>query len=46
MRALFERDVDVYHFSYGGWLLGLTTGLPSKNVMLRIRQITAAARVR
>jgi len=44
MRALFERDVDIYHFSYGGWLLGLTTGLPSKNVMLRIRQTTAAAR--
>lgn len=44
MRTLFERDVDVYHFSYGGWLLGLTTGLPSKNVMLRIRQVTAAAR--
>jgi CRISP-associated protein Cas1 len=44
MRALFERDVDVFHFSYGGWLLGMTTGLPSKNVMLRIRQTTAAAR--
>ena len=44
MRSLFERDIDVFHFSYGGWLLGLTTGLPSKNVMLRIRQSTAAAR--
>jgi CRISPR-associated protein Cas1 len=44
MRTLFERDVDVFHFSYGGWLLGLTTGLPSKNVMLRIRQVTAASR--
>jgi len=44
MRALFEREVDVFHFSYGGWLLGLSTGLPSKNVMLRIRQTTAAAR--
>jgi len=44
MRSLFERDIDVFHFSYGGWLLGLTTGLPSKNVMLRIRQTTAAAR--
>lgn len=44
LRSLFERDVDVFHFSYGGWLLGLTTGLPSKNVMLRIRQTTAAAR--
>jgi CRISPR-associated protein Cas1 len=44
MRTLFERDIDVFHFSYGGWLLGLTTGLPSKNAMLRIRQTTAAAR--
>ena len=44
MRSMFERDIDVFHFSYGGWLLGLTTGLPSKNVMLRIRQTTAAAR--
>ena len=44
MRSLFERDIDVFHFSYGGWLLGLSTGLPSKNVMLRIRQTTAAAR--
>ncbi len=44
MRSLFERDIDVFHFSYGGWLLGMTTGLPSKNVMLRIRQVTAAAR--
>src|SRR6201996_1766453 len=34
MRSLFERDIDVFHFSYGGWLLGLSTGLPSKNVML------------
>ena len=44
LRAMFERDIDVFHFSYGGWLLGMTTGLPSKNVMLRIRQTTAAAR--
>ena len=42
--TLLERDANVYHFSYGGWLIGLTTGLPSKNVMLRIRQTTAAAR--
>jgi CRISP-associated protein Cas1 len=44
MRALFEREVEVFHFTYGGWLLGLSAGLPSKNVMLRIRQTTAAAR--
>lgn len=44
LRTLFQRDVDVFHFSYGGWLLGLSTGLPSKNVMVRIRQMSAAAR--
>jgi CRISP-associated protein Cas1 len=44
MRALFEREVDVFHLTYGGWLAGLSTGLPSKNVMLRIRQTTEAAR--
>lgn len=43
-RALLDRDIDVFHFSYGGWLLGLTTGLSSKNAMLRIRQTMAAAR--
>lgn len=44
LRTLFEQDIDVFHFSSGGWLLGMTTGLPAKNVMLRIRQTTAAAR--
>jgi CRISPR-associated protein Cas1 len=44
MRRLFDRDTDVFHFSYGGWLAGVSTGLPSKNVMLRIRQTTTAAR--
>ncbi len=43
-RALFDAEIDVFHFSYGGWLLGLSTGLPGKNAMLRIRQVTAAAR--
>ena len=46
MRELFSRDVDVFHLTGRGWLLGLTTGLPSKNVMLRIRQTTAAAQGR
>jgi CRISPR-associated protein Cas1 len=44
LRSLFERGIEVFHFSYGGWLLGVTSGLPSKNVMLRIRQTTAASR--
>lgn len=44
MRGLFERGVSVFHFTYGGWLTGVSTGLPGKNVMLRIRQAGAAAR--
>lgn len=43
-RTLFEHNIDTFHFSYGGWLQGVSTGLPSKNVMLRIRQAGAAAR--
>jgi CRISP-associated protein Cas1 len=42
-RTLIDRDVDVFHFTYGGWLIGMTTGLPSKNVTLRMRQLGAAA---
>jgi CRISPR-associated protein Cas1 len=44
MRTLFDNDVPVFHFSYGGWLQGISSGLPSKNVMLRMRQLGAAAR--
>jgi CRISP-associated protein Cas1 len=44
LRSLLNRDVGVFHFSYGGWLLGVTTGLPARNVMLRIRQVTTASR--
>ena len=35
MRALFGNGIGVFHFSYGGWLQGISTGLPGKNVMLR-----------
>lgn len=44
LRTLIERDIDVFYFTYGGWLQGLSTGLPAKNVMLRVRQTTTAAR--
>ncbi len=43
MRTLFDRGIDVFHFTYGGWLSGVSTGMPSKNVMLRMRQARAAA---
>jgi CRISPR-associated protein Cas1 len=44
LRALLDADISVFHFTYGGWLVGTTTGLPSRNVMLRIRQVGTAAR--
>jgi CRISPR-associated protein Cas1 len=43
VRSLIERDIDIFYFTYGGWLVGMTTGLPTKNVMLRIRQTARAA---
>mgnify|MGYP002621953900 FL=1 len=43
VRTLIERDIDIFYFTYGGWLMGMTTGLPTKNVMLRIRQTARAA---
>jgi hypothetical protein len=39
---MFDRDINVFHFRYGGSLTGISTGLPGRNVMLRIRQVTAA----
>lgn len=44
MRTLFDRGINVFHFTYGGWLAGVSTGIPGKNVMLRIRQAGMAAR--
>jgi CRISPR-associated protein Cas1 len=43
MRTLFARDVPVMWFSTGGWLSGVATGLPGKNVQLRRRQYAIAA---
>ena len=43
LRELSERGVPVCHFSYGGWLNAITTGLIHKNVELRIRQFAVAA---
>lgn len=44
MRTLLDCGAEVFHYSYGGWLQAITTGLPGKNVHLRIRQTTTAAR--
>jgi CRISP-associated protein Cas1 len=44
LRTFFDAEVSVFHFTYGGWLSGISTGLPSKNINLRIRQSVAAVR--
>lgn len=41
-RELLDRGIPVCHFSYGGWLKGVTWGMGHKNVDLRIRQFAAA----
>jgi CRISPR-associated protein Cas1 len=38
---LMSRDVPILWFSFGGWLRGITEGLPSKHVELRRRQVHA-----
>lgn len=38
LRELMDRDVPIVHFTGGGWFRGITHGMPSKNVDLRIRQ--------
>ncbi|MCY3635951.1 MAG: CRISPR-associated endonuclease Cas1 [bacterium] len=43
MRAMFDQQVPVCWFSYGGWFQGIAHGLPSKHVDLRRRQVAIAA---
>lgn len=43
IRALAEREIPIFHHSYGGWLMAVTTGLPHRNVELRSRQYRLAA---
>jgi CRISPR-associated protein Cas1 len=42
IREMMARDIPVCWFSYGGWFAGIAEGLPSKNVELRIRQVSRA----
>lgn len=43
LAELFRRDIPVFHFSAYGWLRGMSHGLPSKNVNVRIRQALKVA---
>ncbi len=38
LRELTARGIPVCYFSWGGWFQAITTGMPHKNVELRIRQ--------
>ena len=42
LSVLMDRGIPVCHFSYGGWLRGITVGQTHKNIELRIKQFTAA----
>ena len=39
IRELLRNEVPICYFSYGGWFSGMTTGLPSKHVELRRKQV-------
>lgn len=43
VRELVERGIAVCHFTYGGWLAAMTTGLTHNNIALRIEQFAVAA---
>lgn len=42
VRALAEREIPIFHLTYGGWLAAVTTGVPHRNVELRARQYRVA----
>ena len=42
VREFLDRGVPICHFSYGGWLKGVTWGMAHKNVDLRMHQFAAA----
>jgi CRISPR-associated protein Cas1 len=43
LRACFDAGIPVLWLTAGGWLSGFASGMPSKNVTVRMRQHRAAA---
>ena len=41
-REMLDRNIPICHFTYGGWLKGVTHGIGHKNVELRIKQFALA----
>ncbi len=42
LRSLAEREIPVFHHTYGGWLVAVTSGVPQRNVELRVEQYRVA----
>ncbi len=42
VRELFNQEIPICWFSYGGWFSGIAEGLPSKHVELRRRQFAVS----
>jgi CRISPR-associated protein Cas1 len=38
LRACAERDIPIFHHTYGGWLVSVTSGVLGINIGLRVRQ--------
>jgi len=43
LRECFDRGIPVLWFTAGGWFSGFASGMPAKNVSVRMRQHRAAA---
>ena len=41
-REMLDRNIPICHFTYGGWLKGVTHGIGHKNVELRMNQFVVA----
>ena len=41
-REMLDRNIPICHFTYGGWLKGVTHGIGHKNVELRMNQFAVA----
>ena len=41
-REMLDRNIPICHFTYGGWLKGVTQGIGHKNVELRMSQFAVA----
>lgn len=41
IQSLCERGIPICHFTHGGWFYAMTSGMPSKNVLLRALQFKA-----